>query len=336
MYWPNNQRMHQFLIQQAGVNFGGVTFSPYVDEDIDNGPVVNANTGVKTYSSYNYSSSINYPGAIVSEVYSINDIWDGSMINGPGQVGQVVGQYTDSSGVQHGMLVDGLVGYTSIDYPSATQTVATGINNSSQIVGYWSNSTSGQSGGFYLDNGTCSNYCSFSYPGGADTTPLGINDAGQIVGTYGPGSPNYGFLYYRGKGGAFYSISYPGGDQTLAGGINGDGTVAGEYSNTTSINGFVEYAIPPSWTGTFSQEDFGGALNTYLMGINNDNVMTGYYWTSTSPVEGFQFYNVFYTSFQYPGTGVSTYLCSTNDFGQAAGTYINANGYDFGFVAVPQ
>ncbi len=64
--------------------------------------------------------------------------------------------------------------------------------------------------------------------------------------------------------------------------------------------------------------------------------MTGYYWTSTSPVEGFQFYGVFYTSFQYPGTGISTYLYSTNDFGQAAGTYQNANGYDFGFVAAPQ
>ena len=105
------------------------------------------------------------------------------------------------------MLVDGLIGYTSIDYPGATLTVATGINNLSQIVGYWANSTTGQSGGFYLDSGTCSNYCSFNYPGSTSTVPLGINDAGQIVGTYGPGNPNYGFLYYRGKGGAFSTPS---------------------------------------------------------------------------------------------------------------------------------
>ena len=44
------------------------------------------------------------------------------------------------------------------------------------------------------------------------------------------------------------------------------------------------------------------------MGVNNDNEMTGYYWTSTSPVEGFQIYSIQDTSFQYPGTGISTYL----------------------------
>jgi hypothetical protein len=63
--------------------------------------------------------------------------------------------------------------------------------------------------------------------------------------------------------------------------------------------------------------------------------MTGYYWTSVSPVEGFQFYRVFYTSFQYPGIGISTYLYSANDFGQAsAPTTIAAT--PNGFVAVPQ
>lgn len=335
--WPNSQRMHQFLINQSSPTFGGQNLNEPIDDDIDNATIASANNGAKTYSTYNYSS-INYPGAFQSEVYSINNIWDGAMINGPGEVGQVVGQYTDSSGVQHGMLVDGLIGYTSIDYPGATLTVATGINNLSQIVGYWANSTTGQSGGFYLDSGTCSNYCSFNYPGSTSTVPLGINDAGQIVGTYGPGNPNYGFLYYRGKGGAFYSINYPGGAQTLAGGINGDGNIAGEYQNTTTgaINGFVEYAIPPSWTGTFSTVDFPGALNTYLMGINNDNEMTGYYWTSTSPVEGFQIYSIQDTSFQYPGTGISTYLYSTNDFGQAAGTYIPPSDITGGFVAIPQ
>ncbi len=135
--WPKSQRLHQFLINQPSPTFGGQSLNELMDDDIDNATIANANAMAKTYSSYNYSSSIIYPGAIVSSVYSINDIWDGSMINGPDQVGQVVGQYTDSSGVQHGMLVDGLVGYTPINYPGATLTVATGINNSSQIVGYW-------------------------------------------------------------------------------------------------------------------------------------------------------------------------------------------------------
>ncbi len=82
--------------------------------------------------------------------------------------------------------------------------------------------------------------------------------------------------------------------------------------------------------------NYPGAVNTYLEGINNDNEMTGYYWTSTPSVEGFQIYSVFYESFQYPGAGTWTDLFSGNDFGQAAGTYVPSSDIPGGFVAVPQ
>jgi hypothetical protein len=42
--WLNQQRMHQFLIDQAGVTFGNAP-ALKIDDDIDNGPVVNANNG---------------------------------------------------------------------------------------------------------------------------------------------------------------------------------------------------------------------------------------------------------------------------------------------------
>jgi hypothetical protein len=71
--WPHNQRMHQFLIDQTGVTFGGITFAPSVDDDIDNGPVVNANQGIKSYSYF--FSNYSYPGAISTFAYGINDVW---------------------------------------------------------------------------------------------------------------------------------------------------------------------------------------------------------------------------------------------------------------------
>ena len=108
--WPNNQRIHQFVIDQTGVTFGGVAFSPSVDEDLDNGPVLNANAGVKTHSSYVYTSidctnlgafllnnntvqsTFQYPGAIQTGADGINDF------------GQVVGWYKDSNQAYHGFI----------------------------------------------------------------------------------------------------------------------------------------------------------------------------------------------------------------------------------------
>lgn len=299
-----------------------------IDPNIENATIIATNS-VKTYSSYTYTN-IDYPGAISTAAYGINDIWDGSFINGAGQVGQVVGQYTDSNFVIHGFLLDGLIAFTPINYPGATSTVATGINNSGQIVGYWSNSTVG--GGFLLNGGT---YTSFNYPGSLSTTPSGINDAGQVVGYYFDASgTTHGFLYYGPK---FYSFDYPGGTLNFVGGVNGDGTIVGAYYDLGSgcDCGFAEYAIPPTWTGTFTSFSYPGAGDTFAAGINNDNQLTGYFYGGNGPADGFQFSNgILFTSFQFPSASV-TALESTNDFNQAAGIYVDAANHGHGFVALP-
>lgn len=229
---------------------GGQGLNEPMDYDIDNATIASANNGTKIPSSYTYTS-ISYPGAASTVVIGINDIWDAALINASGNVGQVVGYYyLPNSYFSHGFLIEGLVVYSSIDYPGALSTIATGINNSGQIVGSWADSN-GNSHGFLLDSNTCTAYCSFDYPGGTQTSPNGINDAGQIVGNYEDANQvGHGFMYYRGNGGKFYSIDYPGTvDDTIAYGINGDGTIAGSYFNSTEghESGFAEYAIPPTW-----------------------------------------------------------------------------------------
>ncbi len=249
--WPGQQRMHQFLIDQTGVTWSGVTFSPSVDENIDNGPIQNANNGAKTFSSYTFRS-FDYPGATSTIGKGINDIWGGTLINTSGLVGQIVGGYYDSNGIEHGFFFDALVAWTTIDYPGQYSGEAEGINSSGQIVGIW------------LDNNECSH--GYLYTAGAFTsvdnpnancasggTALwGINDAGQITGTSCGASGCGSFIYYRNK---YYPITYPGATATLANGINGDAMTAGYVGGITSgytWTGFTESPIPPSWTGSFS------------------------------------------------------------------------------------
>jgi probable HAF family extracellular repeat protein len=86
------------------------------------------------------------------------------------------------------LLSDGT--YTHIFKPGSAYTEAYGINDSGQIVGYYSDGT--REHGFLLDNGI---YTTIDPPGSLRTEALGINDLGQIVGTYMDAGGNYhGFL----------------------------------------------------------------------------------------------------------------------------------------------
>src|SRR5262249_19126699 len=126
---------------------------------------------------------------------------------------QVVGSYPfDTSG--HGFLrsSDGSA-IVIIDEPSASGvsngggfgTVATAINGSGQVVGYYfvNNSCHG-----FLRSSDGSAFTSFDSPGGWCTIPHGINLSGQIVGYFYDANNNVrGFV--RSSGGAFTIFDHP-------------------------------------------------------------------------------------------------------------------------------
>ncbi len=64
--WPNNQRIHQFLIDQANVTFGNQPLK--IDEDIVNATFASASSG-KTYN-WNFAP-FSYPGSSTTQVYGI-------------------------------------------------------------------------------------------------------------------------------------------------------------------------------------------------------------------------------------------------------------------------
>lgn len=79
--------------------------------------------GAAFATAYKYTS-IDYPGAIGTYPYGINDS------------GQIVGCYSDGSGNVHGFLLAGGT-YTSFDCPGAIWTYPFGINTAGQIVGWY-------------------------------------------------------------------------------------------------------------------------------------------------------------------------------------------------------
>jgi probable HAF family extracellular repeat protein len=122
--------------------------------------------------------SVDYPGSEVG----------GTTLTGINDFEQIVGFYFNIiDGRNHGFLYkDG--SFSSIDDPrSAGDTLALGINNKGQIVGYSS------SGSFLLDNtGTFSPIVCPEE--GSPTEARGINNKGQIVGQYYVNGLSHGFI----------------------------------------------------------------------------------------------------------------------------------------------
>src|SRR5215468_8208510 len=69
--------------------------------------------------------------------------------------------------------------FTTIDPPGATHSLASGINDAGQIVGWYTTGVGGYHG-FLLD--VDGSYTTIDVPGAIATYAEGINAAGQIVG----------------------------------------------------------------------------------------------------------------------------------------------------------
>jgi probable HAF family extracellular repeat protein len=154
----------------------------------------------------------NFPGAIATSPFQLNDhsevvgfyrdsngshgfVWSSGLFQtidvphnlgrtfarGINNLGQVVGDYLDSSGQSHGFIhyPDGSFG--PIDFPGAQTTIPTDINDDSQIVGDYTDNQ-GRLHGFLLKSGL---FFTLDVPFPSTRTGIsGINQKGQIVGDY--------------------------------------------------------------------------------------------------------------------------------------------------------
>ena len=237
------------------------------------------NQGFVVHKEYEASSfmTINYPGSVQTQVTSINnqgDIaglfvgskgnrsvfveWQGLFgsyrepntphVNGSVRLlginnqGTAVGFYMDASGNSHTLTLNQAGNaYIPLTVPGASSTVATGINDEGQIVGYWT--SSGATYSFLLSNG---HITSFQFPGGRPTWAMGINNKDQIVGRYLDRSGlMHGFLLSDPipPHSVWQSINDPGGiGSTIVNGINDKGDLVGSYIDTSGITHGFEAA----------------------------------------------------------------------------------------------
>jgi len=207
--------------------------------------------------------------------------------------GEIAGNYASFPFASHVFVrsVTGAITTFSLTQGGSYSTIATGVNASGTVIGYWSED--GTNIGFlrYADRGVTN----FAVPGSTGTSPTGINADGTIVGCYStrdmskgaPIGPPVYHDFVRSPEGVITPLNLPG---TISGcgvsinfplsltpqviDINDAGTITGYYINATT---HLSYGFVRSGDGevtTFTQP---GSMFTMPTSINDSGVITGYY-----------------------------------------------------------
>jgi len=199
--------------------------------------------------------------------------------------------------------------YSTFQYPGASSTAATGINDYKTVVGYaslngkqigfirWANggftkvdlgsirtelfgrNNKGVSVGVYADaNGghafllTSSGYQKVDYPGAFATQLFAINNYNSSVGAANTTNAQLGIK--RWSNGAFKNIQYPNSTATQLNGINDSGVVVGMNGADAGPDTMVAFALI---NGKFQQitDPKADNLSTWVSGINDNQVIVG-------------------------------------------------------------
>ncbi len=277
-------------------------------------------------------TTIDFPGSVATLAVDINDL------------GQIVGRYIDSAGVNYGYLLNNGV-FTSITFPGAAFTRAIGINLNGDIVGSYYTPSELKSvfeHGFLLHGGV---FTAINFPNAVVTVAIGINTSGDIAGYYVDNTTDtrHGFILHAGT---YTAIDYPGASYTEAWKINDSGQIAGRY-----VGADGNYHVYVFSNGTFASFDYPGALQTapqgysHAGGLNNLGDLTTDYASGApfkdllSPkdagnVHGFIFSGGVFTSFDFPAANV-TLPFGINDYRQVVGVYADVNEVAHGFLRTP-
>jgi len=240
-------------------------------------------------------------------------------------MGQVLGTFSGSAGSPPFLYSDG--GYTNLDVPGATTTIATQLSNTGQVIGRYYDATGGAHAFVYQDG----NYSEIAVPDAAFTTALQISSAGKILAEY---FDSNGLHPLIDDNGSNTTLSVPGATSTIvristgvAGSIpqaiNDADQVIGAYVDAAGSHAFL-YS-----DGGYTTLAVPGAASTVATQINNAGQVFGTY--TTPPESGpsvtryFVYSDGAYTPIAVPGA-TNTTANQINDAGQVAGTYTDPTG----------
>jgi hypothetical protein len=189
---------------------------------------------------------------------------------GINRVGDIVGWYAGPNNAGfHGFLIQH--GNTSpVDVPGAYFTVAYGVNDFDQVVGYFNAyDADGLGNRGFVMTGTSARI--IAVPGADYTQVQGINNQGVAVGSYSTdlGATVHGFLTSDG-GITFRNIDPPGSRVTLVAGVNDQGQTVGWYVDAAGAHGFVANG------DRFTPFNAANGSPMFASGINNRGEIVGY------------------------------------------------------------
>jgi hypothetical protein len=216
-----------------------------------------------------------------------------------------------------------------------------GINNHSQIAGYFGSGAAGHPNkGYVLSLGGFSSFTNENVPTGIQTQVIGINDTGVSVGfwsaqnTKSMANNNFGFYDWHGQ---FHSVNFP--TRNMAKppvnqllGVNDSDIAVGFYMGAQGNAHSYAYSITGGW---FHRIRIPGAVSTTASGINNRGDVAGFYTGRGGVTRGFLLgAHGHLTRLTVPGAS-STMAFGVNDQREVVGTYMVGSGDNaksFGFT----
>jgi probable HAF family extracellular repeat protein len=174
------------------------------------------------------------PNAVLVAARGIND------------KGEVVGRYTDSSGLTHGFLWDGKK-YTTLDVPNSLYTEADAINNQGLIVLTTLNSAFDA----YLYDGKTYKKIDDPNAGTYGTYGYGLNNKGDVVGLYWDANTRaHGWLLHGSK---YYNLDYPGSAGGATTSISDSKVIVGYYTPSGCPAGDIRNCVGHGYKATVNQ-----------------------------------------------------------------------------------
>lgn len=265
---------------------------------------------------FTFSDVIATKTALETDSYAINN------------AGAIAGDYIDSAGVQHGMVLAGKK-LTTYDYKKCTGggIAAFGINKAGDSAGWCANS-SGVPIGF--TRSAAGKFADVNFPKGTGTEATGINDKGDVAGAYfDSAGVEHGF--YLPKGGKFVSISVKGASSTVGWGITNAGVITLEVVNSAGLFDSYTYTVK---TKKIKKINVPGATQSIVHTPNNKGDIVYTIFDSANGGHGVLFHAGKYTQFDNPKANNSTRGDGLNDTLVIDGRYTPSSGGNFGFKAV--
>jgi hypothetical protein len=246
--------------------------------------------------------------------------------------GAIAGDYVDSSGVQHGMILAGKK-LTTVDHPSCVTSggfsagaiAFYGVNSAGAAAGWCASTKTGLDLGFVSSGGK---FAAVKFPKSTGTQAMGINDKGVVVGLYFDSSGvQHGFVK---KGSKYTSIDVTGDSSAEAWGINNSGQIT---VFAISSAGSYESFLYNGKTFKKISDPKAGTTGTIARIVNNKGDVAGAYFDSSGSEVGFLLHAGKYYDVKDPKANNNTRPDGLNDKLEIVGRYTPSDGSNVGFKA---